>query len=578
MESIVGITVSDGIAVGVAVIVGSVERDTPELQVARGRVPREIERFDVAVREVAADIEELRERTKATLGGDAGSIINTYLMFLQDEVSILRPIRNLISEGCWEAASAVVRRFRDLMDELRGLPEPLPSRIPDLLDIQRRLVDKLQGVEPASLSGKLPKNSVIIADDLTPTQTATLDRQRVIGFATAHGGPASHTAILARHLGIPALIGLGSGLGRVASGTPVIVDGFHQRLVVEPGAPMVRNAKARLRRLKDRALRDVGAARTRDGTTFELFVNIDSDESVKELNSLGIAGVGLHRTEYLYLGRDHTPGEEEQTAHYTRILKAMAPKPVVIRTMDFGSDKWDPRIHSLREPNPALGLRSLRLSFAYGEIFKTQLRALLRASVHGSAHILFPMVSDAEEFARARACLTEAATGLRAEGVRFREEVPTGAMLELPVTALVGESLFAAADFISIGSNDLIQYTLAVDRTNRDVADLFIPHHPGVLKLLHMAAETARRSAKPITVCGEMAGMGLYTPVLLGLGLTRLSMAPSRVRDVVDEARRCEDESSRALVRAMLEAPGPESAGRILRAHHEVRRRTTRRG
>ena len=577
MEHLGGITVSDGIAVGVAVILGSVERDTPELQVSRSRVPRELDRFEGAVRDVAQDIEELRERTKATLGNDAGSIINTYLMFLQYEVSILRPIRSLISEQRWEAASAVVRRFRDLMEELRGLPEPLPSRIPDLLDIQRRLVDKLQGVTATTHAGKLPRNSVIIADDLTPTQTAALDRQHVIGIATAHGGPVSHTAILARHLGIPALVGLGSELGRVAAGTPVIVDGFHQRLVVEPTAPAVRNARARLRRLKNRALRAVGAARTRSGTMLEIFVNIDSDESIKSLKSLGIAGVGLHRTEYLYLGRDHTPTEDEQTAHYTRILKAMAPKPVVIRTMDFGSDKWDPRIHSLREPNPALGLRSLRLSFAYGEIFKTQLRALLRASIHGNAHILFPMVSDAEEFARARACLTEAASGLQAEGVSFREAVPTGAMMELPVTALVGESLFAEADFISIGSNDLIQYALAVDRTNRDVADLFVPHHPGVLKLLDMAARTARRFNKPITVCGEMAGLGLYTPVLLGLGLTRLSMAPSRVRDIVEETRRCDDEACRALVQRMLEAPGPQAAGRALRAHHEGGRRSTRR-
>ncbi|MSR74662.1 MAG: phosphoenolpyruvate--protein phosphotransferase [Planctomycetes bacterium] len=578
MERLKGITVSDGIARGVAVIVGSVDREVPEVQVSRGQVPRELARFDAAVVAVAAEIETLKEATRAALG-DVSEIINTYLAFLGDEISILRPIRRLISEDRSEAASAVVRHFRALTDELRGLPEPLPSRIPDLLDIQRRLVERLQGVAALTLANKLPKNSVIIADDLTPTQAASLDRSRVVGFATAHGGPASHTAILARHLGIPALVGLGSALGTVTAGATVIVDGFFGDLVVAPDAATLRNAQSRMRRLQQKAHGEVGEACTRDGTQIELHGNIDSDLGARELKSLGVSGIGLHRTEYLFLGREHAPSEDMQLQHYARLLRSMAPRPVVIRTMDFGSDKWDPRIQAGREPNPALGLRSLRLSFAYGDIFKTQLRALLRAGVHGNAKVLFPMVTDVEEFGRARAALRDAMEELRREGLPFREDLPVGAMLELPATALLADSLFAEADFVSIGSNDLIQYALAVDRTNPEVAALFVPHHPGVLRLMQLAVQAARTARKSITVCGEVAGMSRYTPLLIGLGFTSLSMAPSRLRDIAEATRACNVPACRELAEAMLAAPGPLAADKLLDAFHGERpKRATRRG
>ncbi len=578
MERLKGIMVSDGIAIGVAVIVGNVDREVPELQVTRAHVPRELERFDEAVAAVAEDLRKLKETTRAALG-DVSEIINTYLAFLEDEISILRPIRRLISGDRDEAATAVVRHFRTLMEELRGLPEPLPSRIPDLLDIQRRLVSHLQGVSSRALPDKLPKNSVIIADDLTPTQAASLDRQRVVGFATVHGGPASHTAILARHLGIPALVGLGSALGNVPAGARVIVDGFNQDLVVQPDAATVRNAQVRMRRLQQKASGEVGESRTRDGTQIDLHGNIDSDLGARELKQQGVAGIGLHRTEYLFLGREHAPNEDFQTQHYARLLRAMGQRPVVIRTMDFGSDKWDPRIQAGREPNPALGLRSLRLSFAYGDIFKTQLRAVLRASVHGNARILFPMVTDAEEFLRARAALHEAMAELRREGLAFCESLPVGAMLELPVTALVAPALFAEADFVSIGSNDLIQYSLAVDRTNPEVASLFVPQHPGVLKLMQLAVQAARATGKPITVCGEIAGMSRFTPLLVGLGFTSLSMATSRLREIAEAVRNCHDAACRELTEAVLAAPGPLAADRLLDAFHGIRAtRSTRRG
>jgi len=541
-------------------------------------VDREAQRFRRAVDLTKRDIEGLTADASLQLG-ELNEIIGWYLAVLADEATLLGPIEEGIRGEHFTATYATFKRFSEVAVEFQRLPEPLPSRVPDLIDIKRRLIAHLRGGRRSvGQLEKLRRKVIIIADDLTPTQTATLDRDKVMGFATDRGGPGSHTAILARHLGIPAIVGLGDATSAVRSGQPVIVDGLLRgELVIEPNEEAIHEYTTHTRRLQARRRRvhlDQQRARTRDGVAITILGNIDRGEQVSSLRELGVEGVGLFRTEFLFLGQDE-PDEEAQRQHYARLLRDMAPHPVCIRTMDFGADKWDHRVGSGNEPNPFLGMRAIRLSFAHEQLFRTQLRAILRASIEGNAQIMFPMIMDAGEFARARAVLDSVKEELRSQGIPFDDRIAVGAMIEVPSAALTVENILKEADFLSLGTNDLTQYTLAVDRTNPLVADLFVPHHPGVLRLMRLTVAAAEKAERSLSACGEMAGTHEYTPVVLGLGLTRLSMASNRVPEVVPEVRRLHRDACRDLVDRMIDADSAADARELLRAFN--RRATARR-
>lgn len=571
MRRLRGIVVSEGMARGPAVVIASGEINVREARVPEEQKKRELSRLERALQATRRDIRTLKNQTEAQLG-EISSIIDTYLSFLQDEQGLLEPIRGLIRNESWDAPSAVVRRFREVATTLSKAPEPLRSRVPDLLDIERRIVGHLLGKKGGARLDNLPRHVIIIADDLTPSQAVTLDREHILAFATDRGGPASHTAILARHLGIPAIVGLGNVTREVRQGDQVIVDGLAGEVVVAPDDVATRDYQTRAKRIQARA-RTVSLVkqppRTHDGFEVTILGNIDAVGSQHRLRERGVRGVGLFRTEFLYLGKEVAPDEDVQTRVYRGLLEAMAPDPVAIRTMDFGADKWDHRVSAGHEPNPFLGMRSIRLSFAHEGVFRAQLRAILRASVAGNAKVLFPMVSDVGEFVRARDILRSVMEDMRGEGVPFDEGIRVGAMVEVPSAAIGARTLLEEADFLSLGTNDLTQYTLAVDRTNPRVADLFCPHHPSVLRLIKMAVEAAEDAKKPITACGEMAGLVRYAPVLLGLGVTSLSMAGPRVAEVVQRIRRVRMSACRELASALIAARDAADSARILDAFEE---------
>ena len=553
-----GSVVSEGFASGPVQLVTSGEIRVREGHVDPTEVEREQQRFAKALGVARRDLLALESSARSQLG-ELTQVVHSLLAFLDDDVAVIAPIRRLIAEELWDAPSAVTRCFRALVAQFKALPEPLPSRVPDLVDVERRILAGLSGgVFPANL-GRLQRKVIIVAEDLTPTQTATLDREKVLAFVTDRGGPGSHTAILARHLGIPAVVGVG-GLSRVANqGDQILVDAMMGEVVLDPDPETTRLFRSRSSRRVSKAKTfrlDSLPAVTRDQQRITLCANIDTGMQARELREMGVPGVGLFRTEYLYLGKADAPDEEYQVSHYRTLFETMAPHPVTVRTFDFGADKFDHRLGIPPEPNPFLGLRSLRLCFERPGFFRSQLRALLRAAVAGNVRIMFPMVADLQDFRRARTLLEEVRADLVREGVPHAAHVPVGAMVELPSAALTAPNLLREADFVSIGTNDLTQYTLAVDRTNSHVAHLFQPHHPAVLRLIKMTIDAALRAKKPVSACGEMAGSPRYVPVLLGFGLTEFSMAATRSLEVTERIRALRVDECQELALAMVSSDG----------------------
>ncbi|NRA96871.1 MAG: phosphoenolpyruvate--protein phosphotransferase [Planctomycetes bacterium] len=562
-----GTIVSEGLARGEALVVATGEVFVPEERVSENLVEREVHRFRRSVDAARAEIAEEEKAARERLG-EMSEIIGWYLTILADETTLLQPIEDMMRRERYTARYATFRRFTEIAAQFEGAGEPMASRVPDIIDVKRRLISHLRGGrKPLGELERLKRKVVIIADDLTPSQTASLDREKVLAFATDRGGPAGHTAILARHLGIPAIVGLDNVTSMVRSGEPVIIEGLLRgEVIVEPDQNDVHEYQTLSRRLQARRRRvhlDQDRALTKDGVPITILGNIDRGEQVQGLRELGVQGVGLFRTEFLFLGKT-APDEEAQRQHYSRLLRDMAPHSVCIRTMDFGADKWDHRVGGGGEPNPFLGMRAIRLSFAHEALFRTQLRAILRASLEGSCQIMFPMISDVAEFRRAVEILQSVKDELRRENAPFDDRVEVGAMIEVPSAALTVENMLADVDFVSLGTNDLTQYTLAVDRTNPLVAEMFVPHHPAVLRLMHRTVAKCEAHGTPLSACGEMAGTAEYAPVMLGLGLTRLSMAAGRVPDVVTRIRKLSREACRDVLDRMLNADGAAAAHQIL--------------
>jgi phosphotransferase system enzyme I (PtsI) len=537
MEIKRGIPVSPGVAIGPALVLDTDWFRIPQRTVAPAAVPDEVRRLRAALAAAAAAAREQQQTIADRLGKQYGAIFGAHALLIEDP-SLIREVESLIQEHRFAAEyalSRVVRRYAKALESMEH--GHLSTRAADLFDIERIVLEHLLGQRREALRN-LQEPVVILAHDLTPSETATLDRTRVHAFATEAGGRASHTAIMAAGMEIPAVVGLGKFVTDVSGGDTVIVDGYRGVLILNPDAETLtryETARSTFRRFESTlvGLRDL-PAETKDGHRVTLLGNIEFPTEAAHCLERGAAGVGLYRTEFLYLGKEKDPTEEEHLEAYLAVLRALgADKPVVIRTLDLGADKFaihsEPAVH---ERNPSLGLRSVRLCLRNLTLFKTQMRAILRASALGDVRIMFPMVGTLLELRQCKMILAEVKEDLEDEGVAFNRDLPVGTMIEVPAAALMAEQMAREVDFFSIGTNDLTQYTLAADRTNETVAVLYTPGDPAVLRLIDLVVKAARTHDVQVNVCGEMSGDPIYTMMLLGLGLRQLSVTPHSIPEV----------------------------------------------
>lgn len=522
MWKIEGIAASAGIAIGQIVQIQESSHDFCSI-VDPEQTPKEKERFLAAQQAAEIELDALQQRTAVNVGEEQAEVFAAHKLMVNDP-SLVEAVLNNIESKYASAEAAVDDAVKDIAAMFLALDnEYMRERAADIKDVGKRLVRILQGVaEQVNYIG------ILAAQDLLPSDTASIDLDCVAGFITALGGKTSHSSILARAAGIPAVVGIGSALEKLNNGDMVIVDGHNGKIVVNPEDAVLIEYQERLKKEQVRAaaLAAVGhlPSITTDGHPIELACNIGTPGDMEKVIAAGAEGVGLFRTEFLFLDKTSIPTEEEQVASYTAVLQAMPKNKIVIRTLDAGGDKQLPFIGGLQEANPALGLRAIRLCMVYQDVFKTQLRALLRASVAGNLHIMFPMIATLDELVSAKALLKEAADELTREGIPHRSDIPVGIMIEVPAAAVIADILAAEVDFFSIGTNDLVQYTMAADRMNEHVAWLSDYFQPPVIRLIGNVAKAAQKNGKWVGMCGEMAGDPLATPLLVGLGLTELSM------------------------------------------------------
>jgi phosphotransferase system enzyme I (PtsI) len=567
VEQKVGIAVSPGVAIARAFPLESEEFVVTSRPVAAESVDEEIDRFHAAV---AAAVEEVKElRAASGLSADLGQLFEAHIVLLQDKkihAEVLEAIRaeRLPAEYCVrQVCEHHANRLAQLEDEY------FAERAKDVQDIEHRILRQLSGARQEELSG-LTDPVIIVARDLTPSQTASLDKKKIKGIAIDIGGRTSHTAIVARSLGIPAVVGLRDLSQAVEAGVPLIVDGNRGRVVVAPD-PDTEKAYLRVKKEYEAYRRSLKrsthlVAETRDGIRIKLFGNIEHPRDAAAVRKHGGDGVGLFRTEFLFTDPANPPTEEQHFEAYRQTIRKLEGKPLVIRTLDVGGDKIsaDPTMEP--ERNPFMGLRSIRYCLARPEIFVPQLKAILRAADLGDVRIMFPMISAVEEVRKANAYLEDARDQLRSEKRAFRTDTPVGAMVETPSAALAADVLAREVDFFSIGTNDLIQYTMAVDRGNEKVASLYQPAHPSVLRLLSEVIRTSVDRGVEVAVCGEICSEPLFTMLLLGMGLRELSLAPNLIPEIKKVIRSVTVERAREVAATAIAMGEAEQTERFLHA------------
>ena len=555
MEIKKGIGVSPGVVISTAVVLDAEDLLIPKRQIEVEQVPREIERLDRAIADSILDLSRLRDSVTAKAGPEVGGIFEFHLGVLRDK-STLRQVTDEIRKNLTTAeyaVSTVMRRYANTF--LAMSDRYLSERVKDIHDIERRVLRNLIGQKHEDLL-HLKSDVVVIAHDLLPSQTAALDRVHVRGFATDVGGRTSHTAIVARAMGIPAVVGLGNITSEVSGGDTVIIDGTRGVVIVNPDADQLqehREAGEKLERLdSELATLTELPAETRDGHSVSVQANIEFPEDVDDALVHGAEGIGLYRTEFLFLAAEKEPSEDDHYAAYADAVRRLGGRPLVIRTLDLGADKYTQAKAQNPERNPFLGDRSIRMCLHDIPMFKRQLRAIMRASLLGDVRIMFPMICTIMELRQARMVLNDVMEELEDEGVAFRRDIPIGMMVEVPSAVIQADQFAKEVNFFSIGTNDLIQYTLAVDRTNEKVAGLFCPAHPAVLKLVRDTIRAGARNSISVSVCGEMAGDPLYTLLLLGLGLNIFSMNGPDIPEVKKIVRSTTIDHARHVARRVM--------------------------
>ncbi|ARA97341.1 MULTISPECIES: phosphoenolpyruvate--protein phosphotransferase [Geobacillus] len=529
-KTIHGIAASSGIAIAKAY-----RLETPHLAAEKRPITdaeAEVARLEAAVAKAKEELEMIKQHALEKLGEDKAAIFAAHLLVL-DDPELLNPIKEKIKTEQVNAEYALDETASFFISMFEGMDnEYMKERAADIRDVTKRVLAHLLGVAISNPS-LISEEVVIIAEDLTPSDTAQLNRQYVKGFATDIGGRTSHSAIMARSLEIPAVVGTKTVTAEVKNGDIVVIDGLDGQVVVNPSPELLAHYEEKQARYEAQKAEWAKLVHeptvTADGVHVELAANIGTPDDVKGVLANGAEGIGLYRTEFLYMGRPELPTEEEQFVAYKTVLEQMKGKPVVVRTLDIGGDKELPYLNLPKEMNPFLGFRAIRLCLEMQEMFRTQLRALLRASVHGNLKIMFPMIATLDEFRQAKAILLEEKEALLRQGTPVADDIEVGMMVEIPAAAVMADQFAKEVDFFSIGTNDLIQYTMAADRMNERVSYLYQPYNPAILRLISHVIDAAHREGKWVGMCGEMAGDPIAIPILLALGLDEFSMSATSI-------------------------------------------------
>jgi phosphotransferase system enzyme I (PtsI) len=532
--SLKGIGVSPGIAIGPVLPFGVRTLDIPKYEVKDTKT--ELQRFDKACDEVRAQLARLQAKVLSEIGEGHGEIFTAHMLML-DDIAIREEIEKRLEDekvNVEYLVDELIGRYSKIMTSLDD--DSFRERAKDIIDVGNRILGELLHAEYESIE-KLDRPSVIVARDLSPSETANMDVKNTLAIATDLGGPTSHTAILARAFEVPAVVGLRLAGSHASAGDTIVVDGTRGCIVIRPNEKTLKRYEER-KDSEDEARQALLVAEqdrqsiTLDGVSVPVLANIELPVELMHSKRVNAQGVGLYRTEYLFMNRLSLPNEQEQYEAYSKVAQAIKPAPVTLRTLDLGGDKFSEGLPGFTETNPQLGWRAIRLCLEMPDVFKAQLRAMLRASVHGDVQIMFPLISGVDEFLRVKEIVREVCGDLEREGVPFKKDVKLGSMIEVPAAVIVANDLARECDFFSLGTNDLIQYSLAVDRVNERVAHMYEPAHPAVLRMIWQTAQAAKAAGIPCSICGEMAGDPLFTPLFVGFGVDSLSMSAVAIPEV----------------------------------------------
>jgi phosphotransferase system enzyme I (PtsI) len=558
-----GIAASQGIAYGQIFVYIQSDVEVPSYQVEAEKRIEEVSRFDRALVVTRQQISKIKNEVEKNIGPEEALIFDAHLMVLEDQALIGETIREFEATGCNietcfnKVSARYIKAFAEIDDEY------LRERAGDIRDVAQRVLQNLLGQAENSLS-RLADKRIVVASDISPSDSASVDRSAALALVTDSGSKTSHAVIVARSMRMPAVVGVRDLTRRARNGDWAIVDGYDGVVILNPSeSTLFRYGKIQERKkLFEARLLEANrqAAVTLDGVAVSLMANIEKVEEVAQVKASTAEGVGLYRTEYLFLNAARIPSEQEQFLAYKEVAEALAPQPVIIRTLDLGGDKpmtGNPDLFP-KENNPFMGFRAIRFCLEHQQIFKDQLRAILRASAHGTVRVMYPMVSGSEELLRANGMLGECMAELKGRGVPFDAKLQVGAMIEIPSAAMTVDILAKSCAFFSIGTNDLIQYLLAIDRVNDRIAHLYEPTHPAVVRMLKHVVEEAHKRGLPVSVCGEMAGDPVFAPLLLGLGVDALSMAPLWLPSVKYMVRAMTMADARALAAEALVLDSPK--------------------
>ncbi|MGY8656271.1 MAG: phosphoenolpyruvate--protein phosphotransferase [Verrucomicrobiia bacterium] len=569
-----GIPASEGVCQAKIIVLRKPDAKIPERSLSKEDIPAEIQRFEAALTQTRTDIREVQAKVSEAMGAQDAGIFEAHLMVLEDRTLIDGTV-SIVEQDKINVEQAFQQVIDKYTASLAAIDDAyLRERVSDMRDISSRVLDNLLGRKGGELLDAINEPCIVVCHEMPPSMTVALDEKEVLGIATDIGGKTSHMAIMARSMGIPAVSGLGDISQQIHSGDFALLDGYNGVVAVDPSQQTQFEYGLLIRRKQDlaeqlRELRDK-PAKTLDGTRITLSANIEHPSDVEMVREYGAEGVGLFRTEYLFIHRDTLPTEEEQYEAYAAVARGLTPNPVLIRTLDLGGDKFLTQLKVPEEMNPFLGWRAIRFCLEEKEIFSAQLRAILRASAHGDIRMMYPMISGVGEMDEANALVEECKAQLTEEGVEFNPDMEIGAMIEIPSAVMVADDLAKRAKFFSIGTNDLIQYSLAVDRMNERIAHLYQPTHPAILNLIHLTVEAAERNGIWAGVCGEMAHDPALVPLLLGLGIKELSAATPSIPNIKYLIRNLDLNEAKELAAEALKL---ESSAEILERSTAMARR-----